>query len=672
MYKIILINMPFGSLSLPSIGLTQIKSVLNEFEGQLETEIRYLSHDFAHYLGLDLYNAIAGSMEHHNSGMGDWFFRQSAFPFAADNTDDYFGRYYPYPTKEIAAFKSTILEKREGLNDFLDELVARYALDGAQMVGFTSMFMQNVACFAMARKIKEHNPQVLTVMGGANCESPMGQEIVRHVEQLDYVFSGPGLKSFPAFVRSRLEADEGLLNRISGIFSKTNCDAPVQKAPPNPHQPSTTALNQATVTLSRTATAMAAAATAAAAVASVPVAFSPSPSVGTYGEELDINHEVPLDYDGFLDTLEGHFPNKQVEPVLLFETSRGCWWGEKAHCTFCGLNGESMNYRAMNVEKAFKLFHDLFKYSDRCVRYNCVDNIMARNYLTEVFPYLDTPQHIHMFYEVKADLSPENLQTLSKARVKIIQPGVESLSTSTLKLMKKGTSAFQNVLLLKNCLVYDICPEWNLLVGFPGEGDEVYQKYLNDLPLLMHLPPPSGVFPVRFDRYSPYYVKAKEYELDLSPVDFYEMVYPFSKESLANLAYYFSDGNLRAKYFLTVLKWIGKVRAKHGVWLQRWHEAEGAYPQLFLKQEGDANLVHDTRSGQLVEHSLSEVSVKVLTLLDKPQRVSNVSAEFGHLPDFDAAGEVALLQDKGLLFQEHDRYLSLVLPRQLPTLSFLP
>jgi radical SAM superfamily enzyme YgiQ (UPF0313 family) len=661
MYKIVLINMPFGSLSLPSIGLTQIKSVLDvSLKGQVETEVRYLSHDFAHYLGLDLYTAIAGSMEHHNSGMGDWFFRQAAFPSADDNADDYFGRYYPYPTKEVAAFKSTILEKRAGLNDFLDELVTRHALDQAQMVGFTSMFMQNVASFAMARKVKERSPGVLVVMGGANCEFPMGQEIIRHVEQLDYVFSGPGLKSFPAFVRTRLEHDEEAAGRISGVFSRATPDT--RQAPPNPHQPSAAApLSQAPVTLGRTATA----------VATLPVLSAPA-AAGPYGEELDINHEVPLDYDAFLDALEGNFPNKQVEPVLLFETSRGCWWGEKAHCTFCGLNGASMNYRAMEVAKAFKLFKDLFEYSDRCVRYNCVDNIMAKNYLTEVFPHLDTPQHVHMFYEVKADLSQEDLQALSRARVKIIQPGVESLATSTLKLMKKGTSAFQNVTLLKNCLIYDVCPEWNLLVGFPGEGDEVYQKYVKDLPLLMHLPPPSGVFPVRFDRYSPYFVKAKEYELDLHPVDFYELTYPFGKESLNNLAYYFADGNLRAKYFLTVLKWIGKVREKHSVWSARWHEEGAEYPQLFLKREGDANLVHDTRSGELVEHALSDVSVKILELMSKPQRLSNLNAEFGHLLGFDAEAEAALLQEKGLLFQEHDRYLSLVLPRELPRLSFTP
>ena len=57
-------------------------------------------------------------------------------------------------------------------------MIDRYGLDHVDMVGFTSMFSQNVATLAMARRIKERNPGVVIVMGGANCESPMGRELV--------------------------------------------------------------------------------------------------------------------------------------------------------------------------------------------------------------------------------------------------------------------------------------------------------------------------------------------------------------------------------------------------------------------------------------------------------------------------------------------------------------
>jgi len=660
MFKIALINMPFGDLRIPSIGLTQLKAVLDEeYQGRIAVDIHYCSHDFARYLGLDLYNSISGSMDHHNAGMGDWLFRQIAFPQTEENSEEYFERYYPFQNKEADALKNSIREKRAGLEDFMDELIDQNTFEEADIVGLTSMFMQNVASFAMARKLKDRNRFLVTVMGGANCESPMGQEIVLNVEQIEYAFSGPGLKSFPAFVRASLAGEMEKRDQINGVFSRRNCASLSKIAPVNPHQPAAPSL----VPLMHLN---------AATVATVIEASGVATTIDTFGEELDIDTEVKLDYDLFLDTLESKFPNKQVEPILLFETSRGCWWGEKAHCTFCGLNGTTMNYRAMSPAPALKLFNSLFRYSDRCTVYNCVDNILAKNYLIDVFPFLETPSNIHMFYEVKADLSEKEMEVLSKARVKSVQPGVESLATSTLKLMKKGTSSFQNVSLLKNCLIYDIWPEWNLLVGFPGEGAEVYEKYLQDLPLLRHLPPPSGVLPVRYDRYSPYYVKAKEYELELQPVDFYELIYPFSKESLANLAYYFSDTNLRAKYFLTLMKWLGKVRETFAVWKALWPEGESTHPELYMKQDGDTTLIHDSRSGEVVEYAISEVSRQMLDLLSQRQRVGNITKELEHLPDFDASREIAILQEKGLLFHERESYLSLVLPHKLPSFSVSP
>jgi len=660
MFKIALINMPFGDLRIPSIGLTQLKAVLDEeYQGRIAVDIHYCSHDFARYLGLDLYNSISGSMDHHNAGMGDWLFRQIAFPQTEENSEEYFERYYPFQNKEADALKNSIREKRAGLEDFMDELIDQNTFEEADIVGLTSMFMQNVASFAMARKLKDRNRFLVTVMGGANCESPMGQEIVLNVEQIEYAFSGPGLKSFPAFVRASLAGEMEKRDQINGVFSRRNCASLSKIAPVNPHQPAAPSL----VPLMHLN---------AATVATVIEASGVATTIDTFGEELDIDTEVKLDYDLFLDTLESKFPNKQVEPILLFETSRGCWWGEKAHCTFCGLNGTTMNYRAMSPAPALKLFNSLFRYSDRCTVYNCVDNILAKNYLTDVFPFLETPSNIHMFYEVKADLSEKEMEVLSKARVKSVQPGVESLATSTLKLMKKGTSSFQNVSLLKNCLIYDIWPEWNLLVGFPGEGAEVYEKYLQDLPLLRHLPPPSGVLPVRYDRYSPYYVKAKEYELELQPVDFYELIYPFSKESLANLAYYFSDTNLRAKYFLTLMKWLGKVRETFAVWKALWPEGESTHPELYMKQDGDTTLIHDSRSGEVVEYAISEVSRQMLDLLSQRQRVGNITKELEYLPDFDASREIAILHEKGLLFHERESYLSLVLPHKLPSFSVSP
>lgn len=623
MYKISLINMPFAGLQMPSLALTQLKSVIDaEFKDQVSVDICYLNHDFAHYLEIQLSQSLALSSEANNAGVGDWFFRQAAFPELPDNRDAYFQRFFPMRTPQIEGMKQLVLHKREGLDVFLEGLIDKHHLDEADIVGFTSMFSQNIASFALTRKLKDRNPKIITVIGGANCEAPMGQEIAKNFKPMDFVFSGPGLKSFPEFVRHCLNQEIEKCHSIRGVFSRRNCGLSM---------------------------------------------LTPLTAVG---EELDIEVPIKLDYSEFLETHWKHFAHTEIKPILLFETSRGCWWGEKAHCTFCGLNGQSMNYRAMSPENALEQFDQLFSYSQSVDRYESVDNIMPKVYMQEVFLKLKPPPNVSLFYEVKADLSEEDVRILSSAHVRSVQPGIEALNTSTLKLMKKGTSSFQNLRLLKNCIAYDVHPAWNLLIGFPGEHEEVYKKYLTDIPLLTHFTPPTGVYPVRFDRYSPYFVKAKEYGLDLQPVDYYELIYPFGKESLANLAYYFTDRNFGGEYIKWATKWIGDLQVKVAQWQATWRQNQNSQPMLFFMDNGHSTFVHDSRTGKAVEYDIGDVGRQILEYLnDKPKDLTDLAAKLGHIEGFDPAREVAALQAKGLVFQEGERYLNLVLAKEPPKMT---
>lgn len=614
MYRIALVNMPFANLQMPSIALTQLKSVVEDkLQNEVTVDTYYFNHDFANYLGLDLYEHITRSAESQNSGLGDWFFRQIAFPDQANNMAVYISRYFPYHTPQITALKNVVMEKRRGLDRFMDGLVAKYALDRAQLVGFTSMFMQNAAVFAMARKLKAHDAKITVIMGGANCESPMGQVIAKHVSAVDYVFSGPALKTFPELVQRCMDGHPRKVDSIKGVFTKRN------------------------------------------------YFFQSGPDA--IGEELSIDVPVGLDYKPFLNTLAKNFPRNDIKPILLFETSRGCWWGERAHCTFCGLNGMSMAYRAMTPNLALNQFESLFEFAPKVTRLDAVDNILPKNYFQDVLPFVKTPESMSIFYEVKADLSEADVQVLAQARVKFIQPGIESLATSTLKLMKKGTTAFRNLCLLKYCAIYSIEPGWNLLVGFPGEGEDVYRKYLDDLPLLVHLPPPSGVYPVRFDRYSPYFMRSNEYGLRLRPLDYYSLIYPFPEDALNEMAYYFADTNTDAAYAQTVSRWIGKIREKIDRWVNAWRS--GAAPQLILRGSGEESTIIDSRSGAVKEYHIGATGSRVLNVLaDKAKRVGDVARECSDIVGLDAAKEVADLRAKGLLFQEEDRYLSLVLDEE--------
>lgn len=64
MYTIFLIDMPFSNVALPSIALTQLRSVVRlRFTEQLSVQIIYLKHDFAKFLGLEFYDYLSSSVE---------------------------------------------------------------------------------------------------------------------------------------------------------------------------------------------------------------------------------------------------------------------------------------------------------------------------------------------------------------------------------------------------------------------------------------------------------------------------------------------------------------------------------------------------------------------------------------------------------------------------------
>jgi ribosomal peptide maturation radical SAM protein 1 len=592
--------------------------VKKTFGARVSADIHYLHHDFAHYLTLPAYDDLI-SFEHHPTGLGEWFFRGVAFPDAPDNSEAYFQRYYPQHTARNRTIKEFVLHKRVGLEAHFQEMIDRYGLDRVDLVGFTSMFSQNAATLAMARMIKARNPGVVVVVGGANCEAPMGRELLDNAPVLDFVFSGPSLRSFPELVRCLMEGDTAGCHRIDGVFSRRNR---VQEAG-----------GCSTGTL---------------------VSLGDVPAVRAFGHENDINELVEFDYEPFLDRYDAAFPGRE-RPILLFETSRGCWWGERAHCTFCGLNGSTISYRSMRPEAAFTVFNGLFEHAHRIRELQSVDNILPKSYLTDVLPYLDVPPNLLMFYEVKADLSEDDFRVLAKARVLRIQPGIEALNTSTLKLMRKGTSVFQNLGFLMNAVRYEILPAWNLLIGFPGEEIEIYEKYYRDLPLFTHLHPPAGVFPVRFDRFSPYFEEAREYGLDLHPLDWYEFTYPFPAESLARFAYYFADRNYEAQYATNAARMLSRLRERVERWKTLWDE--GPRPELRMEVRGGTAWIFDSRSGAPLEYPVDAEGRQVLEALSTAKKVGALQKE---LPGTDVEGQLAALMERGLVFHEGERYLSLI------------
>ncbi len=615
---IFLINMPFAALAAPSIGLSQLKEALarSALVDRADVQIIYLNHDFARFLDDKLFYDHAMSNHGFSSGIGDWFFRQAAFPGADDSSAEYLSLYYPGESGIDARLRDLASGRRLELDAFLDQMIEKYGLAAADVVGFTSIFSQTTASIAMARRLKVLNPGVVTLMGGAACMGDAGKALVENCEVIDYVFSGCGLLSFPEFIRSHLSGDRTACERIDGVFSKTN-------------------IKRSEASGVRT-----------------------ERNVALFGAEPDINLTPTPDYTDFLDRFEENFGNSGMKPRLLFETSRGCWWGERHHCRFCGLNGPCIRFRAMSPDRAIAHINSVLRYADRCGFFASVDNILPREYIADVLPRIELKPGGKIQYEVRADLNEKEIAALCKAGVTLVQPGIEAISTESLKLMGKGLSAFSNIRFLKACSRHPVSLGWNLLIFVPGEAEETYQRYLDLFPLLYHLHPPLAVYPIEFVRYSEYVEHPEQYGLSLCPEPFYSMIYPFDEQTIGRLAHKFMNTQADSR---KIRSWMDKLGAAIEAWRVRWLNSDKFQQSRLCLLEADGEtVVYDSRSGRVTEHPLGKGALEILRFLEKERSVSEIEARFANESGGDPAKVMDDFRKRGLLFEENGRFMSLV------------
>lgn len=125
------------------------------------------------------------------------------------------------------------------------------------------------------------------------------------------------------------------------------------------------------------------------------------------GERIAMD-DVPLpDYDEYFERLAATSFHGDVRPhvSLLYESGRGCWWGERSTCTFCGLNALNMAFRSKQTERVERDLNELATRYRR-LSFQIVDNIVAPKYFDDLFPRLAAAGHdFGFFVETKSNLT---------------------------------------------------------------------------------------------------------------------------------------------------------------------------------------------------------------------------------------------------------------------------
>jgi ribosomal peptide maturation radical SAM protein 1 len=529
--NILFVVMPFGAIR-PAIGVSLLKPCLARIG--LSSEILYLNIRFAERVGFPDYDYVADRSPT-QSLAGDWIFAKCLSGLRSPADDVYlrtFERRFRIfgPTQQPI---ETIMRCRSFAEEFLKESFDLIDWQRFDIIGFTSTFSQHVASLALAKAVKERFPSLTIVFGGANCEDTMGLQLHRSFPFVDFVCTGEADLSFPRLAKAL--KDGQCVADIPGVVSRLEGESCFSSLTPD-REPNMDSL--------------------------------PTPDYGEYFEQL-----------------QSLVPRPKTGGVALIESSRGCWWGEKHHCTFCGLNGTSMSFRSKSAKRVLEELSELqSRYHPDYIA--AVDNILDMKYFRDLIPALAVEGlRLGLFYETKANLTKEHLRMLRAAGVLTIQPGIESLSTEILRLMRKGITAIQNVQMLKWCTEFGITAYWNLIYGFPGEEPEEYDKIADLIESLHHLRPPHGIGPIRLDRFSPNFFKATEMGIiNVRPDSSYNCIYNLPEEQLEHLAYYFEhdyqDGRDPERYVKNarsaVARWQeysdnpGLKYADHGESLAIW------------------------------------------------------------------------------------------------------
>jgi len=610
--------MPWGSIETPSIAMGLLKRYVRA-AGFLP-ELHYLNIRFAERIGLNLYERIARS----GFLQTEWFFSQALFgPQGTGELENGWQhiRSDSGARSLVGAFTNALgLSEREcerlaseHVPAFMDECATAIDWSNYMVVGFTTMFAQSLSTLLLAQRIKQKHADVTIVLGGANVESEMGVEVMRAFDWIDCVVHGEAEHSF-ALLLNNIAAgrtDE----RIPGV--STRHEGEVLRGD-----------------------------------------LTPPPMVNM--------NDVPApDYSDYLVEMELTGFKKQLPIALWFESSRGCWWGAKHHCTFCGLNGNTMAYRKKDAAKVYSEIVDLAT-TYRCLRLAAADNILANEYFIELLPRLaELGSDLRLFYSVKANLRREQLRLMADAGIVTIQPGIESFNSRLLQLMRKGVTAIQNIQLLKWCQELGIQANYSVLYGFPHETPDDYGNLPAIFRMLGHLHPPGDVVPVVVERFSPYFFDKEAFKLQYRPWREYEYIYPTPRVEIPKIAYFF-DGSW-ADQVGEPSEYIAPARTS----LKEWR-AHAANDDVFCYYEKGPDYVRvfDNRPrvpGGLLRpygFDLNERLSALFLFCDENHSfqsiVTMMQARFGSDTTEGMVRKwLGELVDQWLMFREGDRYLTL-------------
>ena len=600
--SIALICMPWASVSQPSLALGLIKSQLAE--ANIKSDVIYLNLELADIIGLDTYE----STKNRNVLASEWVFaKELGGAMSPDSYLDYLAQRGTSPD-ELKLW----LNIRQEADKFISKCLDIIDWSQYKIIGLTTSMMQTTSSLMFAQALKKRYPHIKCVLGGASCEGSMGASIHAEFPEIDVVVQGEAddivVDLFSKLLLGESLAEiPGLCIRVDGKSIATTSSQMVMNIEKNP-----------------------------------------TPNFDDYFEQIKLK---PFSDD--------------LNILLMFESSRGCWWGARSHCKFCALNGQAMTYRSKSVARIVQEVSDLRNRYGVNV-FAAADNILDENSVSELATeFAERLPDIRVFYDIRATLTREEMRLLAHGGINELEAGLENLSSPILKRMGKGATGINNVRFLRRCLEFGITPLWNYLFGFPNETLALYQDEADRInPWLNHLPAPDVAFPLSLQRYSPYFDNAAENGIDIiGPAEDYKYIYGLNDNVLNKLAYYFHFNHLDGYDPMPTAQLISAV-------VEQWQKAYNDGANLTVRLEENLTMtIMDNRDGQSKVFCCEEAATFMYRLCESPQRERNLIAILRqqspamYLRSCGKLSEsIEKMKDIGLFYEEKGRLLAIAKP----------
>jgi ribosomal peptide maturation radical SAM protein 1 len=608
--KIILLSTPWPLYSRPSIQLGTIKAYLLAQHPDVEVHADHAFLKIAAALGYPLYQEIS-----ERTWLAEAVYAALLYPRRFEVVDKFFNRH----TKPGSLIKKTgLLKITSVIKKTTDVIIEDIAWNNFQLAGFSVSLCQLTSALYFIKRIKQKYPHLIIAIGGSTFSGSTTPQFFHQFTEVDLVVTGEGelpLSQLIGYLKA--SADLSDIPAIKGIATaetvKTN---------------------------------------------GVQMRFQ---------QMKNLKDLPPPDYDDYFKLLKSLAPRNSFFPTLPAETSRGCWWqrssaaGKSSGCAFCNLNLQWEGYRSKDpVQVAGEIDCLTAKYQTLSV--SIVDNVLPKRASKEIFKNLiGLKKDLRMFSEIRATTNRPELNLMAQAGMQEVQIGIEALSTSLLVKLHKGTTAIQNLEIMRDCEALGLVNYSNLILHFPGSDEQDVTETLWSLEFALPYRP----------------LKAVGFWLGLgSPVWQNHRAYGIkSVFNHPNWGCLFPNKILASMRFM-IQAYRGDLGYQRKIWrpvekaMKQWQQT---YTEQNCRPERSSSLnFRDGREfliirqrkfdAEIINHRLVGTSRLIYLYCQHHRSIKRIRERFPAFAEDKILSFLKMMVTKKLMFEEKDRYLSLAIP----------